>query len=326
MPDPTPRTFRASRMDLAMRAIKRELGDSAVILGTRQTRDATGARMVEVMAGPATSAPSFARAHQGERVLERRLERMGVPSRDAASFVARMRTEIGRVPPTLERARPALETVLGQQLVFAGPARGEPEGPRVVALVGPTGVGKTTTIAKIAANAALVEAREVGLVSIDGYRVGGAEQLQRYADLMGVRMEVAEDARSLRRALTRLADKDLVLLDTAGRSPSDHGALEETASWILGAGEPAEIHLCVSAATSDVELRAIIERHRCLDPARLLVTKLDEAVYHGSIVAAQALSELPFSYFTTGQRVPEDIEVAKPARLAGLLCGEEVEA
>ncbi|MEO0323566.1 MAG: flagellar biosynthesis protein FlhF, partial [Myxococcota bacterium] len=181
-------------------------------------------------------------------------------------------------------------------------------------------------IAKIAANAALVEAREVGLVSVDGYRVGGAEQLQRYADLMGVRMEVADDGRSLRRALARLGDKDLVLVDTAGRSPRDFGALEATAELLRGAGEATETHLCVSAAASDVELRAVVERHRCLDPARLLVTKLDEAVYHGSIVAAQTLSELPLSYLTTGQRVPEDIEVATPGRLAGLLCGEEVQA
>ncbi len=329
MPDPTPpqspKTFRASRIELAMRAVKRELGDSALILNTRHTRDATGTRMVEVTAGPPGTVAPLRGPHQGEQVLERRLTRMGVPAAEAARLVGRMRTTLGRVPSALGHARPALETVLGEQLVFAGPARGEPDGPRVVALVGPTGVGKTTTVAKIAANAALVEAREVGLVSIDGYRVGGAEQLQRYADLMGVRMEVADDARSLRRALARLGGKDLVLVDTAGRSPRDHGALEATAELLRG-GEATEVHLCVSAGVSDVELRAIVERHRCLDPARLLVTKLDEAVYHGSIVAAQTLSELPLSYFTTGQRVPEDIEVAHPGRLAGLLCGEEVEA
>ncbi|MEO0326179.1 MAG: hypothetical protein AAF447_24735, partial [Myxococcota bacterium] len=138
MPPRSPKTFRASRIDLAMRAVKRELGDSALILATRHTRDAAGTRMVEVVAGPAGMTAPLRGPHQGERVLERRLTRMGVPEADATRLVGQMRTTFGRIPSALGHARPALETVLGEQLVFAGPARGEPEGPRVIALVGPT--------------------------------------------------------------------------------------------------------------------------------------------------------------------------------------------
>ncbi|MEM7609422.1 MAG: hypothetical protein AAF411_29095, partial [Myxococcota bacterium] len=194
-----------------------------------------------------------------------------------------------------------------------------------VALVGPTGVGKTTTVAKLAAHEALVRRRRVGLISIDDYRIGGAEQLQRYADLIGVPMESGGPG-DLGRGLRRMAGCELILVDTAGRAPADVHAFTELAESLGGAGEPVETHLCIPASAHDVEVRAIVERHAGLNPSRLLSTKVDEAVYHGGIVAAQTLAGLPFSYFTTGQRVPEDIEIASAGRLAEWLCGEEVGA
>ncbi len=190
-------------------------------------------------------------------------------------------------------------------------------------MVGPTGVGKTTTIAKIAARAALVDRRAVALVCLDDYRVGGAEQLQRYADLIGVPMEVANNGKALKCALQRFAAADLVLVDTAGRSPRDQRALTQTGAVLSGAGEPIETHLCLPAwLASAIELRAVVELYaETLRPRRLVATKIDEAIYHGSIVTAQVLAGVPYSYFTTGQRVPEDLEIASASQLAELLAG-----
>ena len=188
----------------------------------------------------------------------------------------------------------------------------------------PSKPSKTTTIAKIAAHEQLVRRQRVGLVTIDEYRVGGVEQLARYADLIGCPMEVASDARSLEVALRKLGKQDLVLVDTAGRSPRDTFAVSAMAETLAGAQEPIEIHLCLPVAMRERELRTAIEQCSQLSPSRLTCTKIDEAVCCGTIVAAHIQSGLPLGYFTTGQRVPEDLQVASADLLAALLCGEDV--
>ncbi len=315
------RTFRASRFDEALAQVKRELGPDAVILSTREVH-APGLRAeVEVLAAPQgvmEAAPSPRRPP----ALERRLERMGVPGTAVRTLTARIRGNDGPEPRGMNDLAPRLCAALRAEMIFAGSLRRG--GPRVVALVGPTGVGKTTTIAKLAARAALVERREVALVSIDQYRIAGAEQLAHYAELIGIPMETAHDGPSLARALGRLRGADLVLVDTAGRAPRDRAAVREMADTLQRAGEPVEVHLCLAAGTGDLEIEAVLDRLSVARPVKLTMTKLDEAVRAGSIVAAQVMSGLPFAYFTTGQRVPEDIEVAGAERLSALLCGEEV--
>lgn len=326
------RTYRAPKFAAALAQVKAELGTEAIILSSRQVAAPLGGEaFVEIKAvsekdaaelGVRANSPMGGRQSGG--IVERRLARMGVPTGAARTLAQRVAMVNGSVPISLALARPALTEVLEQEMLFGGPV--SESASRSVALVGPTGVGKTTTIAKIAAQEALVRRRRVALISLDHYRVAGAEQLQRYADLIGIPMETANDTASLGAALRRFADADLVLIDTPGRSPRDKQAVAALGAMLHGVDEAVEVQLCIAAATAERELDSIIDLHGALRPTRLISTKVDEAFYHGTIVAAQVMAGLPITYLTTGQRVPEDIEVAGAARVAALLCGEEVHA
>jgi len=335
-----PRTYRAPRFEDALALAKRDLGPDAMIVGTRELGARAGGRasveLLAIAAGDAglgvpvrppaqlvdsdVASASNGRSGMG---IERRLLRGGVPAAAARELATRVRARLGREPSDALEATAALAPVLRERMIFAPSGLREA---RVVALVGPTGVGKTTTVAKLAAHAALVEGRRVALVGMDHYRVGAAEQLERYADLIGVQVRHAWDGVSLSAALAELGWADLVLVDTEGRAPSDTKAIAKLAEAFESAGEPIFVHLCLAAATREVELDRTIARLAPLSPVRLTVTKIDEAVDAGGIVGAHVASGLPLAWLTTGQRVPEDIEVASAERLSSLLCGEEVEA
>jgi len=311
-----------------MAQVKRALGPDALIvsrkqLGTRSSGDGMAdAVEITAMAGqePASTG-SEQRASAPASLLERRLVRDGVPESAARVLVESVRRRQRGPALGMAALQGLLGEVLAEEVMFGGIVG---QGARVVSLVGPTGVGKTTTIAKIAAQEELVNGRKVGLISIDHYRIGAVDQLQRYADLIGCPMEVASDAASLSRALRRLSAADLVLVDTAGRSLRDTAAFQAMTECLHGANEPVEVHLCLPVATRERELSMAIQSYAVLQPVRIVCTKVDEALCCGSIIAAHVRSGLPLSYFTTGQRVPEDITAANPKFLAALLCGGDI--
>lgn len=202
----------------------------------------------------------------------------------------------------------------------SGPIRLKKNGTRIVALVGPTGVGKTTTIAKLAALYTKGRKAKVALVTIDTFRVGAVEQLKTYSRIMGVPLEVASTPRELESALSKHQDKDLILVDTVGRSPRDQEMLEGLRA-MLDSSYTIETHLCVAATIRERELKAIVESFGVLGINRLLVTKLDESCSFGAIVNLQTEKKLPLSYLTRGQRVPEDIEPASGRKVAELILG-----
>ncbi|GAB4255263.1 MAG: flagellar biosynthesis protein FlhF [Deferrisomatales bacterium] len=192
------------------------------------------------------------------------------------------------------------------------------EGPKVVAFVGPTGVGKTTTVAKLAARFALQERRRVGLITVDTFRIAAIEQLKTYAKIMGVPIRIAADAAAFAAAVQDLADRDLVLVDTAGQSPRD----EESLLALLGLfpeGVQVEVHLVLSVTTRTRDLDKILRHYEPVRASRLLLTKLDETDCLGAVLGLPLGSRLPLSYLTTGQNVPDDIEPATPARVADCL-------
>jgi flagellar biosynthesis protein FlhF len=188
---------------------------------------------------------------------------------------------------------------------------------RVLALVGPTGVGKTTTLAKLAG-----QLRQSGvplsLISLDTYRIGAVAQMQIYAELLGVPFQVARSAAELKAAVAGAREADIVLVDSTGRSPSHREGI--AALQGLLAGLPAcEVHLAVSATTKAGDVAEILRRFRPLDYRYLVLTKLDEARTAGPVLGAALERALPISYLTTGQEVPSDLEPATPRGLADLL-------
>jgi flagellar biosynthesis protein FlhF len=180
-------------------------------------------------------------------------------------------------------------------------------------LVGPTGVGKTTTIAKIAARAALVDGRRIALCTLDNYRVGGVDQIRTFADLIGVPLHVVEDPAQLAEQLAELADYDQVFIDTAGRSPRDRTALD--ALRAVTAIPQLEVHLTIAAGTGPAAVDELLRRFGGLAPRRLLFTKVDECDSAPELVLAPARLRLPVTWVATGQAVPEDLEVPTTARL-----------
>ena len=187
----------------------------------------------------------------------------------------------------------------------------------ILMLVGPTGAGKTTTIAKLAANAALVEGKRVQLITLDNYRVGGIEQIRTFADLIGIPLEVVEDPATLGERIEPTCD--LTLIDTAGRSPRDAAAIAELAGHI--AGLDLEVHLVIPAGSTPAQVDELVSRYSLLHPTRLLFTKIDECERAPELALAPTRTGLPITWVTTGQAVPEDIEEPTAARVLELASG-----
>jgi len=189
---------------------------------------------------------------------------------------------------------------------------------RLVALVGPTGVGKTTTIAKLAANYRLKENRRVGLITVDTYRIAAVEQLRTYADIIDLPMQVVSTPRETRDAVRQMDGLDLVLMDTAGRSPRDEVKIRELKAFLTEAGAD-EVHLVLSSVAGERTLTQTAQRFAPVGTTALLLTKLDEATGLGNVLPALRASKLPLSYLTNGQNVPDDIETADARRLARMI-------
>lgn len=190
--------------------------------------------------------------------------------------------------------------------------------PKIVALIGTTGVGKTTTIAKIAAQFVLEKGVSVALITADTYRISAVEQLRTYSDIIGLPLEIVYSPAELKTALRKHRDKKLILIDTAGRSQNNEHQMQELKDFL--AEEAAiEKHLVMSATTKERDAEKILEAFSACRPDRLLFTKTDETDSVGVIVNLLFERRLALSYLTNGQSVPDDIEPARPEILAKLL-------
>lgn len=204
---------------------------------------------------------------------------------------------------------------LAEKLIAASFLRDDRKGQRVKAFIGPTGVGKTTTLAKLAAHYSLEKKMKVGLITTDTYRIAAPEQLKIYAKIMGIPIDIASDKDKFSRSLRNFADKDLILVDTPGRSHHDDRRLTELKSIL---DEDMETLLLLSPVASREYLLKAADRYRMFDYDRIILTKLDECTHFGCMVDVLDMIAKPVSYMTTGQNVPNDIERANPERLAKL--------
>lgn len=214
--------------------------------------------------------------------------------------------------------RPLLHRALARHVQVSGPLLAPALQKKSVLFVGPTGVGKTTTIAKLAAHYRLREGRRVSLITMDTYRVAAVEQLRTYATVIGVTMDVALTQQEALDCIHRRRQADLILIDTAGRSPNEKERTEEV-ERLATADHPTEVHLVLSATTRDRDLMEGVARYAGIPINRLLFTKLDETQFVGGVFELMRRTGLPLSYFSVGQRVPEDLEVVTPERVADLI-------
>lgn len=215
-----------------------------------------------------------------------------------------------------------LEKLILQILGKPQPITLMPEKRKVVLFIGPTGVGKTTTLAKLAATLALKQKRQVGLITADTYRIAAADQLRIYSDILGIPLMVIYSPKEIKGALSVYADKDVVLIDTAGKSLNDkaqHKEIEE----LIALSEVDEIYIFIASNTSYLGYMNIIDNYKFIPDYKFIFTKMDEAAAYGIILNCCCMSGKPLSYMTNGQNVPDDIEIINPEKIVNILMGRQ---
>ncbi len=196
-----------------------------------------------------------------------------------------------------------------------------PRKPRIFVFVGPTGVGKTTTISKLAGMYAIMKKKRVAFVTIDTYRIAAVEQLKTIGDIMNVPVGVVYSYDQLEGCLKEYADCDLIFIDTAGRSHKNSEQIDELKD-LFNYTKPDETFLVLSSTHNYRDLLDIIDTYKDIKVTRLIFTKLDETSFYGPIYNVACHSKIPLSYFTNGQNIPDDLEIADSVRLAQLLMKE----
>ncbi|WP_075443750.1 flagellar biosynthesis protein FlhF [Selenomonas ruminantium] len=220
-----------------------------------------------------------------------------------------------------ERAAEVLAGYLGDAMNFSEGITLNKHGVRIVALIGATGVGKTTTLAKIAARFVLEKNIRAALITADTYRISAVEQLKTYSDIIGLPLEIVYSPDELKVAIHKHRDKDLILIDTAGRSQHNEYQMKELQEF-LAVNSHIECHLVMSATTKNRDAAEILDKFSACEPDRVIFTKTDETSSVGLILNLLAKRDIALSFLTNGQSVPDDIIPATPQKLAELLLRE----
>jgi len=197
---------------------------------------------------------------------------------------------------------------------------GEGTGPKVAIFIGPTGVGKTTTLAKLAGNFSLVQGKKVAMLTTDTYRISAVDQLKTYADIMGIPLTVLYSADDVRAAVEYYSDRDLILVDTAGRSHKSETQFEEISALLEKFTNP-EVFLVLSAVTNNRTLKEISQSYNFIKNFKLVITKTDESATPAVVLNSKMMLNMPLSYVTNGQSVPDDIEVVNTDKIIKNLMG-----
>jgi flagellar biosynthesis protein FlhF len=231
-------------------------------------------------------------------------------AREVSDIVAKQQESVNEV----------CEQILKQHMGESQPIKLKRFKRQVVLLTGPTGVGKTTTLAKLAAIYSINHHAKVGIISADTYRIAAVEQLKTYAEILEVPISVAYSPEEVGEYLKEHEDKDVVFVDTSGRSPNDK-ELEKDISQLIKHSQADEVHLVISATTSFSGCVNILNKYSFLKDFKILVTKLDETPTWGTVLNLKFLADKPLSYTAMGQNVPDDIEVADSRKIITKLIG-----
>ena len=258
--------------------------------------------------GKEDAVPTLQSAMQAQEVTDRVMQDM-ISKLNGTEILA---------PRNSIKAAGALEKYIRKAIRVANGITLYSNRPKVVALIGPTGVGKTTTLAKIAARFVLEQGARVALITADTYRISAVEQLKTYSDILGLPLEIVYNPDALRRAIEKHKDKQLILIDTAGRSQYNEYQMKEM-SGLLSIDADIEKHLVMSATTKTSDGIELLENFSICQPDRVIFTKVDETGTHGIILNILHRRKVALSYVTNGQSVPDDIEPASVERLAELL-------
>jgi flagellar biosynthesis protein FlhF len=249
--------------------------------------------------------------------------RAGIPADIAKDLLA----EVMLACPAEERSALQLynqaRKVLANRISVAPRPKLRKGRPFVQLFLGPTGVGKSTTIAKLAARALLSGKMQVAIVTTDCYRMGALEQMEAFAGAAEITLETIFGPEDVQEVFERLRDKELVLVDTAGRSRNNREHLEELKA-LCDAIHPDEVHLALSLNTRDRDLEETVAQFRPMNINRLSFTKQDETTEQGALLWLPMRTGLPLSFVCTGQRIPDDICPAEREQVAGWILGEAV--
>lgn len=274
------------------------------------------ARLQPNYTGTASTEPTNALPHESSTI--RFLKSKGL-NQDVSSTLSTF-LEAQLDPESLENkmlvTQHALQSIQGMLDVV--PLLQNHKGQQRIAFVGPTGVGKTTTLAKIAAAKLSQGHQKIALITIDTYRIAAVEQIKVYGEIMNLPVDVVISPEQLEEALIRHHDCDLILIDTAGRSPKDELSIEELRTFLKSEFD-IERHLVLSASTREEELIDTITRFQKLQISSTIYTKTDECSQLGSILNVQLQNNTPISCITNGQRVPEDVVDISPNAIAQLI-------
>jgi len=350
------KTFKAPTMEKALALVKKELGPDAIILSSRKLTDGTGGCIFEVnAAGDHEASPAQGVSTDGNVSAELRDDIQEIKS--FLSLLISSKDQLAQLQanqPLAELYYSLLARGFDEKLVFillnkavsdlngatvdkrqifeafcqrfsakiscARPLRAisSSMGPGIFTFLGPTGVGKTTTLAKLAAHLKIKRQIELGIISLDTYRIGAVDQLHTYANILDVPFSVAQNKAELASALKGFRHCDAVLVDTAGRNYLDREHVGHLQS-VFDKTQRVNHFVVLSATAKDEDLKQTILHFRQIEINSLIFTKLDETVHHGCMLNQLLRFDYPISYMGTGQQVPEDIEPATRKRLLSFL-------
>ncbi len=330
--------FHAKTFTGALQSVKREFGPDAVILSSEQIGDG-GVQVVAAIdheEEPAfTSSEQFAGNQDVQSVLIREITRL----REAMEQMKKTGFEMKLPRKRRHLLSLLLKNAVREEFAFRLcedaedmdtlmhrieselQTRTPGSSQKAILLMGPTGVGKTTTLAKLAAHE-IRQGRSTAIITLDTQRIGAVEQLKRFTHLLGIPFEVVHRPEDLEKAFRKHASQERIFIDTSGRNPSDQSYLEGLKA-VMRSGIPVETHLVMSASSDDAFLTHAYERYRELPIDCLGFTKLDESVRKGIIYNQAVLYQKPVAYVTTGQRIPGDILFPSSRELAMIILGTE---